>query len=110
MKNQTNNFSARLKKFRIEAGLSQGDLAKMIDMSRSSIANWEQGTCEPGIEGLKRIAAALSISVDTLVGSPDALGERELALLKKFHSLNSDGQSHIESCLTVAMTSSLFIE
>lgn len=110
MNKQNNDFSNRLKFFRKGAGLSQGELAKMINMSRSSIANWEHACCEPGIEDLKNIAAILSIPVDTLIGSSDSLNEDELALLKEFRSLNSDGQHFIKTASYLAATSSLFFK
>lgn len=38
---KTIDFGTRLKEFRKEAGLSQGELAEKTFMSRSGIANWE---------------------------------------------------------------------
>lgn len=110
MNKLNNDFSNRLKFFRKEAGLSQGELAKIINMSRSAISNWEHAYCEPGIEDLKNIASVLSIPVDTLIGSSDSLNEDELTLLKDYRSLNSDGQRFIKTVFYLAATSPLFTE
>jgi transcriptional regulator with XRE-family HTH domain len=48
---------------------TQNDLADRMDMDRSAIANYENGTKgEMGFKTLKRFSAALGVSVDVLLG------------------------------------------
>lgn len=37
------SFAARLKQIRKEKGLSQEDLAELLDVSRQAVSKWEQG-------------------------------------------------------------------
>jgi len=66
-------FSNILKKTRKELGLTQANLAKMIGLDTSSIAKYETGNAKPSLEIALKIADALRISLDTLLGrEPDA--------------------------------------
>ena len=48
-------------------GLSQGQLAEKICVSRSAIAKWETDKGLPDVENLKMLARLLHISVDSLL-------------------------------------------
>ncbi len=37
------SFAERLKQIRKEKGLSQEDLAELLDVSRQAVSKWEQG-------------------------------------------------------------------
>lgn len=57
----------RLKELRKREHISQLELSKRLNVSRSTIAMWEQGT-NPDPEMLTRIADVFSVSVDYLLG------------------------------------------
>ncbi len=40
------SFAARLKQIRKEKGLSQEDLAELLDVSRQAVSKWEQGVSQ----------------------------------------------------------------
>lgn len=55
-------------------GLSQGQLAEKLCVSRSAIAKWETDKGLPDVENLKQLARLLSVSVDSLLDdSADAM-------------------------------------
>jgi len=58
----------RIRKVRLERGMTQQELADAIGLkSRSSINKIEMNTYEPGLEQIKRIARALNCDPDYLV-------------------------------------------
>lgn len=64
-------FGERLKYLRKQSNVSQDDLAKRLGVTRSCVANYEQGTREPNFEDLERIADAFNVEIDYLVGKSD---------------------------------------
>ena len=49
-------------------GLNQDQLAELACLNRVTVAKYESGKVEPGAKALCRIADALEVSVDTLLG------------------------------------------
>jgi transcriptional regulator with XRE-family HTH domain len=60
-------FGNRLKDLRIDADLTQEQLAKHLNITRSALANYETGLREPGYEILIKIADFFEISLDYLL-------------------------------------------
>lgn len=60
-------FAERLYKTRINLGLTQGDVAKLVPMTQSSYSRIENGFQEPNLSQLKRIAEVLNVSLDYLL-------------------------------------------
>jgi transcriptional regulator with XRE-family HTH domain len=67
----TDLFRERLKSARELRGYSQEELAKRARMPPSSIAHFETGR-KPSFDSLKRIAIALEITTDYLLGRVDS--------------------------------------
>lgn len=61
------DFRTKLAKLRIEAGLTQTDLALRLHLSPGAIGNYESGYREPKIEYLQRIANYFNVPVDYLI-------------------------------------------
>ena len=59
-------FNEKLKIARKEAKITQVELAKKLNVTQGTVANWERGVREPDIETIQRIATALNINIDTL--------------------------------------------
>ena len=59
-------FKDKLKKLRIEAGLSQEALADAVHVSRSAIAKYENGGGKPSEETLKLIADYFNVDINSL--------------------------------------------
>lgn len=68
MENST-YLSQKLKELRLTYGLTQNDVAEIIDKERSSIAKYENGAAVPPIIILNKFAKIYNISVDELVGN-----------------------------------------
>ena len=58
-------------RLRTERGLSQGDLADALDVSRQSISKWETDASIPELEKLLRLSELFHITLDELVKGPD---------------------------------------
>lgn len=57
----------RIKEIRMSQGMTQSELAKRLDVSRSTIAMWETGANVPNADKLPAVAKALSCqSIDQL--------------------------------------------
>ena len=66
-----NKLAERLKQTRKVKGLSQKEMAKLINVSQSTIAKWESGTREPSLDDLILLANLLGESTDFLLGRSD---------------------------------------
>ena len=70
------SFPDMIKQFRKEKNLSQQQLAEMLFVERSSIANWETGRRIPDAVLLLRIAKCLNIDINILLESIDNTVEK----------------------------------
>jgi len=67
-------FKERLKEKRMQANLTQAQLAAKISVSARTIQNYEIGTRKPTkFETVEKIAAALNTTTDYLIGQKDVL-------------------------------------
>ena len=66
-----NYFSKNLKELRIEKGLSQQELAQILNVTQSTVAKWESGDREPNFSILIQVAKFFEVSTDTLLGIKD---------------------------------------
>lgn len=59
-------FAEALKKFRIEKGLTQRELAERMFVTRTSVNRWENGTRLPDVEMILKLSETLGVDVNTL--------------------------------------------
>ena len=64
-------FAERLKQLRLQHGLTQKELAKVMGVSSSAVGMWEIGRNEPDYKTLKRLADFFKVSIDYLLGKTD---------------------------------------
>ena len=64
----TEKFSFRLRSAREKRDLSQGELAKRAGLQPSAVSHFETGSRKPSFDNLRRLADALKISTDYLLG------------------------------------------
>ena len=64
----SDTFPERLRTARELRGLSQGDLANRARFQASAISHFETGTRKPSFDNLRRLADALEVTTDYLLG------------------------------------------
>ena len=93
-----------LRKLRIEKGLTQLELGKIIGNKQNTISYWEKGTYDIDNENLQRLATFFNCSTDYLLGNTEirnqeitkfTLTEQEKALLENFRSTTEQGKQRI---------------
>ena len=89
----------KLKKLRLEACLTQAQLAQALNIGQTTVAAYENGTHDPQVYSLIAYADFFKCSLDYLVGREDELGniniyheetitEAEKQLLSAYRLLN----------------------
>ena len=61
-------FRQRLRRARAQRGLSQAELAVRTGLQQSALSHYESGARRPSFTNLRRLASALDVSTDYLVG------------------------------------------
>lgn len=61
-------LGGRIKKCRIQKGLNQNELAKMLNVSQTTITAWENKKQEPSLDKIKKLAKILNVSEEYLIG------------------------------------------
>jgi transcriptional regulator with XRE-family HTH domain len=67
----SDEFQQRLRAARDMRGWSQADLAQRAELPPSSIAHFETGSRKPSFDNLRRLAIALEVTTDYLMGRVD---------------------------------------
>lgn len=70
-------FGNRLCTLRTEKGYTQEKLGRMLGVSNKAISKWENGTTQPRLQMLDRIAACFDMSVEELLEYDEKSGESE---------------------------------
>ena len=70
----------KIKELRQEVGLSQAELAKIVNTTQKNISNWENGFNEPDFSTLIQFAKYFGVSVDYLLGIEESFGDNEPAI------------------------------
>ena len=89
------SLGQRIAFYRKKAGIHQTDLAAAIGLSHNAISNYERNQRVPDISTLLKIAKALNVTADTLLGleSPENAGESNI--LRVYRNLNGSGQDQM---------------
>ena len=61
-------FAENIKIYRKKRKMTQDELAKKLGVSRSAVGMWESGTREPDYDTLEKIADALYVNIESLIG------------------------------------------
>ncbi len=81
------NLALNIKQLRETRGLTQHQIAKAASIPRPTWANLESGAANPTLSVLMKVAAALQVSLEELVGPPRAVARlykaKELPLRRK---------------------------
>lgn len=61
----------KLKELRKESGMTQKQVAKLLNKSETGYASWEQGLAEPSVNDLRLLCRIYSVSGDYILGLSD---------------------------------------
>jgi transcriptional regulator with XRE-family HTH domain len=92
------SFPELLRKTREGKGLSQSELAQKAGLQPSAISHFESGRRAPAFDNLKRLADALSVTIDFLLGrskDPKSAGPVADQLFRDFEEMSSDDQESL---------------
>lgn len=96
------DFSTRLRFARQLRGLSQASLGKVAELKPSAISHFETGTRAPSFDNLKRLADALNISSDYLIGrtnEPTMSSDLAERIIKHAEKLSKDDLEMLEKMI-----------
>lgn len=105
MSNKSSNiFPERLKAARDLRGYSQRDLAHRAKLQASAISHFETGQRKPSFENLHRLADALEVTIDYLLGrveKPSGVGPATDRLHRHLDHLSESDREIAEDFLKV---------
>lgn len=67
------DLAERLAALRKRAGLSQGDVAERLNVSRQAVSRWETGLTVPATDNLSRLGRLYGVTLDELLSYSAAL-------------------------------------
>jgi transcriptional regulator with XRE-family HTH domain len=89
-------FHERLAKERDKLGLSQAELAKRLGMARTTYSGYENGSREPDLKTLNKLAEFFGVNLNWLVtGNEATLDEDDEKLIDNFSKLSGKDQTYI---------------
>lgn len=91
------DFPELLRKAREDKQLSQTDLADRTGLQPSAVSHFETGKRAPSFENLKRLADALAVSVDYLLGRTEEPRGSGPMVEQLFHHFNQMSAADQES-------------
>ncbi|MDV5987549.1 helix-turn-helix transcriptional regulator [Streptococcus canis] len=96
-------FAKRLKELRLEANLTQKEIADFFNTSPQSYAQWEKSLRKPTSDTLQKLADFFNVSTDYLLGNTDIknsdeinLSDFELLYRKTSKNLSEEEKSELE--------------
>ena len=93
-------YGSKIKAYRQRAGLTAEQLAKELEISKSSVRNWECGLTRPDLEFLFRMFSILDVEPNEFFGIKGVgtlLTVREQSLLQHYRELDRRSQGDLES-------------
>lgn len=67
MKSESEKLGNNIKRIRTAKGISQGNIARSLEVSRGFIRNIENGKTNPTLATITRLAKAVGVSVDKML-------------------------------------------
>lgn len=94
------SFGDRLRKAREEKKLTQGELADKTGFQPSAISHFESNRRSPSFDNLKKLADALNVSLDYLLGRsapPTIAGPVAEKLFRDFQQMSAEDQDDLSN-------------
>lgn len=98
-------FRERLREWRLRRGLTQAELGKKAYVPTVSVSHFETGHRFPNAETLRRIADALGVSADYLLGRAkepggndvlDAVDPEIAVLFRRFQGMSAEAREQVK--------------
>lgn len=67
MSNEITKFGKKVKEIRLKKNMSQGDIARILDVHRSYISGLERGIRNPSLLTVQKVAKALGVNAKDLI-------------------------------------------
>lgn len=97
------NTGEKINQIRKMAGMTQGELAEKMNVSRQTISKWETGASSPDLESAIRLCRLFRISLDDFAEGGKATEQEEKISLQDMVKINRRTQR-----LTILLLSGLF--
>jgi len=81
----------KIHKMRLQANLTQEELAEKVFVDRSTVAKWETGKAQPRVKTLLRLAVVLHCTTDELISNRSSLK------IKHINIESYNNQIHMEN-------------
>jgi len=92
------SFGDTLRETRQRKELSQSDLAEKAGLQPSAISHFESGRRMPSFDNMKKLADALTVTIDFLMGrkeQPETAGPSSDQLFRNFGQLSNEDQEKL---------------
>ncbi|MDD4801929.1 MAG: helix-turn-helix transcriptional regulator [Syntrophomonas sp.] len=93
-----NSFAAKIKELRLQRGMSQADLARLLGVARTTVTSYENGSRKPDNDTLIQFAAIFQVSIDYMLGNNTSISNNK--------SVYSDVLRDIDNLLNTSPISS----
>lgn len=98
------DFGQNMMLIRKQKKLSQAALGKIIGTSGDVIGRYERGDIKPSVEVVTKIADALEVSIDFLVGKTSTrIDKKILKRIEDIEALNEEGKRFVLRVLDMAL-------
>lgn len=98
------NLHDNMLQIRKKKGLSQAELGKLIGTSGDVVGRYERGDITPSVEVISKIADALEVSVDYLLGKTTMeLDKQALKRLEDISKLSQDNKNFVLNLIDMAL-------
>lgn len=98
------DFGTRLKKLRLERGMSQRELATLVGCSHQTIADCEKNRNDGRIQILKKLCFIFDVSADYFINGissnyPEEISLKEIQMILKYRSSSDYYKSIVDTIL-----------
>lgn len=78
--NEYIQIGSRIKSLRTQRGYTQADMAKLLNIPRSSYANYENNRREPTLQMIQKIANIFDVPISVLLTGPSSISDIQILL------------------------------
>ncbi len=83
------NFGNKLTEYRIQKGLTQEELGKILGVSNKAVSKWENGSAMPRLDMMVKITSFFGVSIDEFIDN-NAKSKSEQEMEQKYNKLYNE--------------------